>query len=429
MIKGMVWIPGGTFIMGDSTLHDDEKPAHPVWVDGFWMDSTEVTNAQFEVRRRYRIRHHRRTPAQARGHHGPASPGTPPPPKENLVAGSIVFRAPDSVSNMQDISQWWTWRKGADWRHPEGPDTTIDGKDNYPVVQVSYDDALAYAKWAGKRLPHRGRVGIRRPRWHGRRTLRLGRQTYRPRERHPAREYLAGHLPHHRHRQGPLQGPRPREILSCKWIRPLMTWPATSGNGARTGTASTPTPSSIPQRSPSIPPARKTASTPTNPTLPSASPAADPFLQRILLLRLPPSRPHENTPDSSTNHIGFRCVRNQLLVLRRRRALRLHALRRLVADFLQLFFNSGFSSMRLATALPSSMPASGCPSGSALPRSPDPTWPDESRSFQIPPRARETPRKNRPPRGRPRRNALRPEFAPQYCLCRCRVRGAGQLNS
>src|SRR5262249_40851638 len=81
-------------------------------------------------------------------------PGTPPPPKEKLVPGSLVFRpTPGPVKNLRDFSQWWHWTPGANWRHPEGPKSTIKGKDDHPVVHVSWDDAVAYAEWAGKRLP------------------------------------------------------------------------------------------------------------------------------------------------------------------------------------------------------------------------------------------------------------------------------------
>ena len=80
-------------------------------------------------------------------------PGTPPPPKENLVPGSLVFTPPAGRVNLHDFSQWWAWAPGADWRHPEGPGSTIEGRDDHPVVQVSWDDAVAYARWAGKRLP------------------------------------------------------------------------------------------------------------------------------------------------------------------------------------------------------------------------------------------------------------------------------------
>jgi formylglycine-generating enzyme required for sulfatase activity len=153
---GMVWVRGGEFIMGaDSSLGwADEKPAHRVRVDAFWMDETEVTNAQF------------RAFVDATGYVTTAEsapdlteilrqlpPGTPAPPREMLVAGSLVFRPTAGPVDTRDFSQWWHWTPGACWRHPEGPGSSIDGKDDHPVVHVSWDDAVAYAKWAGKRLP------------------------------------------------------------------------------------------------------------------------------------------------------------------------------------------------------------------------------------------------------------------------------------
>ncbi len=153
---GMVWIPGGEFTMGtDSDVGwPDEKPAHRVRVDGFWMDETEVTNAQF------------RTFVEATGYVTTAEkppsleeimrqmpPGTPPPPKEKLVPGSLVFRLTPGPVDTRDFSLWWHWTPGASWRHPEGPESSIEGKDDHPVVHVSWDDAVAYAQWAGKRLP------------------------------------------------------------------------------------------------------------------------------------------------------------------------------------------------------------------------------------------------------------------------------------
>ncbi len=153
---GMVWISGGEFTMGTNSKLGwlDEKPAHRVRVDGFWMDATEVTNAQF---RRF---------AEATGYVTTAEkppsleeilsqspPGTPPPPKEKLVPGSLVFRPTSGPVDTRDFSQWWRWTPGANWRHPEGPNSDIEGKEDHPVVHVSWDDAVAYAKWAGKRLP------------------------------------------------------------------------------------------------------------------------------------------------------------------------------------------------------------------------------------------------------------------------------------
>jgi formylglycine-generating enzyme len=156
---GMVWIPGGEFTMGtDSDLGwADEKPAHRVRVDGFWMDETDVTNAQF--RRFVEATGYVTTaekPVNAEEILRQSPPGTPPPPKENLLPGSLVFMPtsqPVTITGRDAHRQWWKWTPGANWRHPEGPDSSIDGKDDHPVVHVSWFDAVAYAKWAGKRLP------------------------------------------------------------------------------------------------------------------------------------------------------------------------------------------------------------------------------------------------------------------------------------
>jgi len=152
----MVWIPGGEFTMGtDSPIGKaDEKPAHRVRVDPFWMDEHEVTNAQF------------RQFVDATGYMTTAEkppdldeimrqvePGSAPPRKEDLVPGSLVFVPTAGPVPLNDPVQWWKWTPGACWKHPEGPGSTIDGKDDHPVVHVSWDDAVAYAKWAGKRLP------------------------------------------------------------------------------------------------------------------------------------------------------------------------------------------------------------------------------------------------------------------------------------
>jgi len=154
--SGMVWVPGGEFTMGtDSDLGwPDEKPAHRVRVDGFWMDATDVTNAEF------------RKFVEATGYVTTAEkppdadeilrqmpPGTPRPTKGKLVPASLVFMPTKGPVSLNDYSQWWKWTPGADWRHPEGPGSDIKGKDDHPVVHVSWDDAVAYATWAGKRLP------------------------------------------------------------------------------------------------------------------------------------------------------------------------------------------------------------------------------------------------------------------------------------
>jgi formylglycine-generating enzyme len=154
--SGMAWVPGGEFTMGtDSKLgRPEEKPAHRVRVDGFWMDETEVTNAQF--RRFVDSTGYVTTAEKAPSVEAilrQSRPGTPPPPKEKLVPGSLVFTPTSGPVSLDDYSQWWKWTPGASWRHPEGPESSLEGREGHPVVQVSWDDAVAYAKWAGKRLP------------------------------------------------------------------------------------------------------------------------------------------------------------------------------------------------------------------------------------------------------------------------------------
>lgn len=154
--EGMVWIPAGEFTMGWDGPEGryDERPAHRVRVDGFWIDATEVTNAQFAafVEATGYVTTAERAPEwDALKKQLP--PGAPAPPPEALVPGSLVFTPPDHPVSLNDYSQWWTWTPGASWRAPEGPGSTIEGRDRHPVVHVSWDDAVAYAEWAGKRLP------------------------------------------------------------------------------------------------------------------------------------------------------------------------------------------------------------------------------------------------------------------------------------
>ncbi len=155
-LEGMVKIPGGEFMMGasDNEGRPDEYPQHKVKVNTCWMDATEVTNAQFKKfvdATGYITTAEKKPDWEELKKQLPA--GTPKPDESQLVASSLVFTPPDHTVLLNDASQWWSWTQGADWKHPEGPKSNINGKDNYPVVHISWDDAMAYCKWSSKRLP------------------------------------------------------------------------------------------------------------------------------------------------------------------------------------------------------------------------------------------------------------------------------------
>lgn len=154
----MVWIPGGSFTMGsaDPLARPDEQPPHTVHISGFWIDRTEVTNAQFRAfvdATGYITLAERPVDWEELKKQVPE--GTPKPPDEMLAPGSLVFVKPrikPGEGPLPDLS-WWQWTPGANWRHPEGPDSNIDDRDNHPVVHIAWPDAVAYAAWARKRLP------------------------------------------------------------------------------------------------------------------------------------------------------------------------------------------------------------------------------------------------------------------------------------
>jgi sulfatase modifying factor 1 len=222
----MAWIPAGAFRMGSDVHYPEEGPAREVAVDGFWIDRFQVTNRQYAEF------------AEATGYltvaERPLDPEQfPGAPAENLVPGSLVFTMTAGAVDLRHLSQWWTWTPGACWRRPEGPGSSLAGREDEPVVHIAYEDAEAYAAWAGTVLPTEAQ-------WE--RAARGGLEggTYVWGDQPEARgqrlaNYRHGQFPwRHDDGYGARRGSAP--------IRPTatvcMTWRATCGSGPATGTAS-----------------------------------------------------------------------------------------------------------------------------------------------------------------------------------------------
>ena len=242
--EGMVWIPGGEFSMGSDAASEslcglpgvtrDALPIHRVYVDGFWMDATEVTNEQFE-------KFVKATGYVTVAEQKPTKEEFPTAPPENLVAGSTVFTPTPQPVPLNNYFQWWSYVPGADWRHPTGPDSDLKGREKYPVVQIAYEDAAAYAKWAGKRLPTeaewefaaRGGAAGKLYAWG---------DELKPGGKFQANIYQ-GQVPvgGRRHGRGRFQRHRARRAISAERLRPLRRGGQRVGVGAATGIARTPT--------------------------------------------------------------------------------------------------------------------------------------------------------------------------------------------
>ena len=154
--NGMVMIPSGTFMMGSDgpQARPDEGPVHSVKVNGFWIDQTEVTNAQFAdfvAATGYMTTAEKPIDWEEMKEQLP--PGTPKPHDSLLQASSLIFKPTNGPVDLNNFAAWWEWKPKANWRQPRGKGSSIDGKEDHPVVHVSWDDANAYAQWAGKRLP------------------------------------------------------------------------------------------------------------------------------------------------------------------------------------------------------------------------------------------------------------------------------------
>jgi formylglycine-generating enzyme len=153
---GMVWVPGGEFVMGtdEQEAYEHERPAHKVHVKGFWISATEVTNSQFK---KFVDATGYKTVAERKPTWNELSkqlpPDTPALPDSVLVPGSLVFVRPDQPVTLNDVSQWWYFLPNADWQHPEGSGSNLEGRWDHPVVHIAYEDALEYCKWIGHRLP------------------------------------------------------------------------------------------------------------------------------------------------------------------------------------------------------------------------------------------------------------------------------------
>ena len=309
--KNMIWIPGGSFLMGSNDFYVEERPVHTVTVGAFWMDQHPVTVAEFRrfIKATNHITMAERTPDPV--DFPEAEPG-------QLVPGSLVFTPPAGSVRLGDFRNWWSWVPGAQWRHPQGPGSTLHGLDQHPITHVAYPDAVAYAKWAGKALPTEAewefaaRGGLEGA------TYAWG-DEFAPRGRMMANTWQ-GDFPVHNdlldgyERTSPIGKFPPNGYGLVDIVGNVWEWTCQDYTSSHTGAADT---SDVVQAAPGPVMCCGPERQPT--TALSPQPPASPPSTKVIkggshlcapnyCLRYRPAARQSQTIDTSTSHLGFRCI-------------------------------------------------------------------------------------------------------------------------
>lgn len=306
--RDMAWIPAGTFLMGSNHHYPEEAPAHRVALEGFWIDRAPVTNAQFLKF------------VKATGHRTlaerPADPALyPEAPPERLAPASIVFVPPPGSVGTGDPYRWWQYIPGADWRHPEGPGSSIRNRPQHPVVHVAHEDAAAYAAWCGKQLP--SEAEWERAAWGGREGCEFAWGDALHPEGRPVANTFQGDFPHHNSLLDGYAGTSPVGafpangfgLLDCignvwewtdSWYGPHPhladgALPAEASSGCCAGAADA--------REASIDPASQHGTMPRKVVKGGSFLCAPSYCRRYR----PAARMAQGI-DTSTGHMGFRCI-------------------------------------------------------------------------------------------------------------------------
>ncbi len=231
-VKGMAWIPGGTFAMGSERHYPEEAPVREVTVDGFWLDEHPVTNLDF-------LRFVKATGHVTWAEREPDPADYPDADPEMLFAGSVVFQKSTGPVDLSNHFNWWTWTRGADWRHPTGPESSLHGRERHPVVHIAYSRRGGLRSLGRQGAADRGGVGVRRARWPRRRRVRLGRRVRA--EGEADGEHVAGRVPVREHAPRRPRGHVAGRLVPAERLRPLRRLTGTSGSGRPTGTPCPPT--------------------------------------------------------------------------------------------------------------------------------------------------------------------------------------------